>query len=50
MNGLYWEELYNKGRRVTEFKCPHSELLATQPCPVPPTDRLKTSKQLYLCQ
>ena len=39
MNGLYWEELYNKGRRVTEFKCPHSELLATQPCPVPPTDR-----------
>ena len=43
MNGLYWEELYNKGRRVTEFKCPHSELLATQPCPVPPTDRLKPS-------
>ena len=55
MKGIYWEELYNKGRRVTEFRsisflddlmnffilfrCPHSELLATQPCPVPPTDR-----------
>ena len=20
MKGLYWEELYNKGRRVTEFR------------------------------
>ena len=28
-----------KGRRVTQFKCPSSEMLATQPCPVPPTDR-----------
>ena len=39
LDGLYWEELYNKGRRVTTFKCPITEELANGPCPVPYTDR-----------
>jgi len=39
MDGLYWEELYNKGRKVTQFKCPSTGMLANDPCPVAYTDR-----------
>ena len=40
LDGLYWEELYNKGRkRGTVFVCPSTGDLATSPCPVPTTDR-----------
>ena len=39
LNGLYWEELYNKGRKITKFKCPSTNILANDPCPVPYTDR-----------
>ena len=39
LKGLYWEELYNKGRRKTNFRCPSTDELATEPCPVAPTDR-----------
>jgi polycystin 2 len=39
LKGLYWEELYNQGRKVTKFKCPSTGILANDPCPVPYTDR-----------
>ena len=39
LDGLYWEELYNHGRKNTQFICPKTDILANQPCPVPPTDR-----------
>ena len=44
MSGLYWEKLYNKGRKVTEFRCPSTGLKAQCaeppcPCPVGPMDR-----------
>ena len=35
MKGLYWEELYNKGRKTTQFRCPSTGVLANEPCPVP---------------
>lgn len=39
LKGLYWEELYNQGRKITKFKCPSTGILANDPCPVPYTDR-----------
>ena len=46
LDGLYWEELYNKGRRVTTFKCPITEELANGPCPVPYTDRSERGREV----
>ena len=39
INGVYWDTLYNRGYRRAQVRCPDSDMLATEPCPVPPSDR-----------